>query len=279
MSANKLKPQEPTEEERRKHELTQLPKADWCTSCQATRSREDNFEVSEKTNEASLVTMDFKFTGTRDEENKKDSQDALTIGLAMVDQATKFVHVIPVPSKEATAYLVEEVCRVLMLLISKVILRTDTEPAMISLRKKVHGIRKMNNLDTEIQDVAPDEHQGLQVERWVQTVRNLSKTMVYGVESEAKVKITSESTLYPWAAKHAAFLLNRFVVRKGKTPFEILFDREYKGTLAPWGSVVLTKPLPKVKEKGEAWKKGIFVGKDAVSNMNLVRTRQGVVKC
>ena len=201
------------------------------------------------------------------------------IGLVMVDQATKFVHVIPVPSKEATAYLVEEVCRVLMLLNSKVILRTDTEPAMISLRKKVQGIRKMNKLDTEIQDVAPDEHQGLQVERWVQTVRNLSKTLVYGVESEAKAKITSESTLYPWAAKHAAFLLNRFVVRKGKTPFEILFDREYKGTLAPWGSVVLAKPLPKVKEKGESWKRGIFVGKDAVSNLNLVSTRQGIVKC
>ena len=65
----------------------------------------------------------------------------------------------------------------------------------------------------------------------------------------------------------------------GKTPFEILFDREYKGTLAPWGSVVLAKPLPKVKEKGETWKRGIFVGKDAVSNMNLVSTRQGIVKC
>ena len=127
----------------------------------------------------------------------------------MIDQATKFVHVIPVASKEATSYLVEEVCRVLMLLNSKVILRTDTEPAMIALRQKVQGIRKMNKLDTEIQDVAPDEHQGLQVERWVQTVRNLSKTLVYGVESEAKVKITSESTLYP-------FLLNRFVLRKGK---------------------------------------------------------------
>ena len=77
----------------------------------------------------------------------------------------------------------------------KVILRIDTEPAMISLRKKVQGIRKMKNLDTEVQDVAPDEHRGLQVERWVQTVRNLSKTLVYGVESKAKVKITSESTL------------------------------------------------------------------------------------
>ena len=223
--------------------------------------------------------MDFKFTGTRDEENTKDNKDALTIGLVMVDQATKFVHVIPVPTKEVTPYLVEEVCRVLMLLNSKVILRTDTEPAMISLRKKVQGIRKMKNLDTEVQDVAPDEHQGLQVERWVQTVRNLSKTLVYGVESKAKVKITSESTLYPWAARHAAFLLNRFVVRKGSTPFEVLFDREYKGTLSPWGSVVLAKPVPKVKEKGEPWIKGIFVGKDSVSNLNLVSTRKGIVKC
>ena len=136
------RPEEPTEEERKKHELTHLPKADWCESCQATRSREDIFEVSEKTNEASLVSMDFKFTGTRDEENTQDNKDALTIGLVMVDQATKFVHVIPVPTKEATPYLVEEVCRVLMLLNSKVILRTDAEPAMVSLRKKVQGIRR-----------------------------------------------------------------------------------------------------------------------------------------
>ena len=137
----------------------------------------------------------------------------------------------------------------------------------------------MKNLDTEVQDVAPDEHQGLQVERWVQTVRNLSKTLVYGVESKAKVKITSESTLYPWAARHAAFLLNRFVVRKGSTPFEVVFDREYKGTLSPWGSVVLAKPEPKVKEKGEPWIKGIFVGKHSVSNLSLVSTRKGIVKC
>ena len=204
--------------------------------------------------------------------NTKDNKDALTIGLVMVDQATKFVHVIPVPTKEATPYLVEEVCRVLMLLNSKVILRTDTEPAMISLRKKVQGIRKMKNLDTEVQDVAPDEHH-VTSERWVQNVRNLSKTLVYGVESKAKVKITSESTLYPLAARHAAFLLNRFVVRKGSTPFDVLFDRECKGTLSPWGSVVLAKPVPKVKE-GEPWIKGIFVGKDSVSNLNLVSTRK-----
>ena len=60
--------------------------------------------------------MDFKFTGTRDEENAKDVKDALCISLVMVDQESKFVHAIPVPSKEVMSYLVEEVCCVLMLM-------------------------------------------------------------------------------------------------------------------------------------------------------------------
>ena len=153
-------PYEPSAEEKALHELTHLPKADWCESCTATRSREDNFETSKKKYDGSLVSMDFKFTGTRDEENAKDVKDALCISLVMVDQESKFVHAIPVPSKEVTGYLVEEVCRVLMLMEKKVILRTDTEPAMLSLRNKVQLIRKMNNLETEIQDVSPDEHQG-----------------------------------------------------------------------------------------------------------------------
>ena len=269
---------EATPEERALHELTHLPKADWCESCIATRSREDNFEMSRKKYDRSLVSMDFKFTGTRDEENAKDIKDALCISLVMVDQESKFVHAIPVPSKEVTSYLVEEICRVLMLMEKKVILRTDTEPAMLSLRSKVQTIRKMNNLETEMQDISPDEHQGLQVEYWVQTVRNLSKTLVYAAEKEANVKITSESTLYHWLARHACFLLNRFVVQGGKTPFEVLFDREYKGILAPWESTVLARPVPKIKEKDEPWKKGIFIGKDHVSNANLVSTSTGIIK-
>ena len=76
--------------------------------------------------------MDFKFTGTRDEENAKDVKDALCISLVMVDQESKFVHAITVPSKEVTSYLVEEVCRVLMLMEKQIILRTDTEGSWVS---------------------------------------------------------------------------------------------------------------------------------------------------
>ena len=165
-----------------------------------------------------------------------------------------------------------------MLLQPRIILRTDTEPAMILLRRKSQLIRKMNNLTTELQDTSPDVHEGLQVERWVQTVRNLAQTLVYEVEKQVCAKITSESTLYPWSARHASFLLNRFVVHGGQTAFELVFERPYKGALVPWGSVVIGRPLPKLKEKGERWIKGVFVGKDAMSNANLISTSRGIVK-
>ena len=222
--------------------------------------------------------MDFKFTGTRDEENAKDVKDALCISLVMVDQESKFFHAIPVPSKEVTSYLVEEVCRVLMLMEKKVILRTDTEPSMLLLRNKVQLIRKMNKLEAEIQDVSPDERQGLQVERWVQTVRNLSKTLVYSSEKRSKSQDYVRKYAIPLVSATCVFITEQVVVQGGKTPFEVLFDRECKGALAPWGSTVLARPLPKVKEKGEPWKKGIFVGKDHVSNANLVSTSTGIIK-
>ena len=93
-------PEKPPPEEIAKHELMHLPKANWCEACNATRARERNFDVSEKKHNGSLISMDFKFTGTRDEENAQEVKDALCISLVMVDQETKFVHVIPVPSKE-----------------------------------------------------------------------------------------------------------------------------------------------------------------------------------
>ena len=131
--------------------------------------------------------MDFKFTRTIDEENAKNVKDAFCISLVMLDQESKFVYAILVPSKEVTGYLVEEVCRALMLLEKKVILRTDTEPSMLALRNKVQLVRKMNNLETEIQDVSPDEHQGLQVERWAhgkKSVINIGLCSRKGIKGE-----------------------------------------------------------------------------------------------
>ena len=105
---------------------------------------------------------------------------------------------------------------------------------------------------------------------------------MYAAEKEANVKITSESTLYPWLARHARFLLNRFVVQgeSGKTPFEVLFDREYKGALAAstMGKHSVGKATSEDQRERRTLEERIFVGKDHVPNANLVSTSSGIIK-
>ena len=174
----------------------------------------------------------------------------------------------------------KEVVRVLALLgYEDVVLRTDTEPVMLSIRKNVQLVRNRQGLKTELQDGAPDQHQGLQVERYVQTIRNLAKTLLATVEQRSGCKVGSDVPLYSWAFRHAAWLRNRFHVgRDGRTAFEVVVDRRYRGKLAPFASSVVAKALPKVQEKGEIWEKGIFLGKDDGSNLNLIGTERGVIK-
>ena len=136
-----------------------------------------------------------------------------------------------------------------MLLNSKVILRTDTEPAMISLRKKVQGIRKMKNLDAEVQDEAPDEHQGLQVERWVQTVRNLSKTLVYGVESKAESEDHIGKYAIPVGSKTCSILVEQVCCKERIDTFRSAIRQRVQRNFVTMGKRCVGKTCAKVKEK------------------------------
>ncbi|CAE7286480.1 unnamed protein product [Symbiodinium sp. CCMP2592] len=270
----------PSPEEIEAHELTHLPRAPWCEACQAAKSREDNFEETKEKAQRPVFSLDFMFTGTQGDEKERDP---LAIQLAGVDNDTKFLIAIAVPTKRGDAVInhaVSEVVRVLALLgYAEVVIRTDTEPVMIAIRRGVQVARTKQGLKTELQDATPDEHQGLPVERYIQTVRNLAKTLLATVEQRSGTAIGSDVPLYSWAYRHAAWLHNRFHVgRDGRTAFEATVDRTYKGKLAPFGSAVFGKAVPKTKEKGEPWEKGVFLGKDYASNLNLIGTGRGVIK-
>ena len=150
---------------------------------------------------------------------------------------------------------------------------------MLALLGYEDVVLRTDSLKTKLQDGAPDQHQGLQVERYVQTIRNLAKTLLATVEQRSGCEVGSGVFLYSWAFCHAAWLQNRFHVgRDGRTAFEVVVDRRYKGKLAPFASAVVAKALPKVQEKGEIWEKGIFLGKDYGSNLNRIGTERGVIK-
>ena len=94
--------------------------------------------------------------------------------------------------KEAT----QEICRALMFLgHSEVTLRRDIEPAMKQLSDSVKLTRTRLGLTTHIEDAPPDVDQGMQVERWVQSTRNLGKTLIATEQQRSGVKIDSTFTL------------------------------------------------------------------------------------
>ena len=133
--------------------------------------------------------LDYMFTGTRNEENPNEPKDPLAIQLMRVDSDTKFMLSLPVPLKGGEATIMaatKEVVRELALLgYEDVVLRTDTEPVMLAIRKNLQHVRNRQGLKTELQDGAPDQHQGLQVERYVQTIRNLAKTLLATLEQRS----------------------------------------------------------------------------------------------
>ena len=82
----------------------------------------------------------------------------------------------------------------------------------------------------------------------------------------------------PLVSATCVFLAEQVCCSRRKDSIRSVVRQRIQGSLSTLGSTVLARSLPKVKEKGEPWKKGIFVGKDHVSNANLVSTATGIIK-
>ncbi|CAE7034963.1 GIP [Symbiodinium sp. CCMP2592] len=129
------------------HEVTHLPRADWCEACIAARSREDNYDAAGPKREFPVISLDFMFV-------KTDGEDApLATHLVCVDSQSKYVVAVALAAKggKTLKHAVEEVVGMLTVLgYAKVILRYDTEPAMKQLVSSIVAVRAKNNLATEL---------------------------------------------------------------------------------------------------------------------------------
>ena len=132
------RPEPPSPELVELHEVTHLPRADWCEACIAARSREDNYEAAGPKREFPVISLDFMFV-------KTDGEDApLATHLVCVDSQSKYVVAVALAAKggKTLKHAVEEVVGMLTVLgYAKVILRYDTEPAMKQLVSSIVAVR------------------------------------------------------------------------------------------------------------------------------------------
>ena len=270
-------PKEPTPEERRLHNATHAPFASWCTHCVAHKSRDDPHRASSANRSTPVVSFDFGFT------SRIEGEKTLPF-LAVYDSETGWREAIPVPGKagvhggiNVTSYLAAELCRLLSMLgYSKVDLRCDPEPTCLRLRNEVKRMRLQMGLKTDVTQAPEDSHQsngGAEVT--VKTVRQQCNTLLAQYEAETKLEVGTFHALHAWCLRHAAWILNRYVLRPGGlTPYEIVHGRPYKGKILPFGECVMG--LVSQGAKGKArFVQALMLGKCAPNDEWVLCTTAG----
>ena len=130
---------------------------------------------------------------------------------------------------------------------------------------------------------APKEHSQSSgsVGQMQRTLYGQLRTLLYQVEHNTGFAIDSNSALYPWAVKHAQWLINRYLVHSdGFTSYFRRWNRNYEGGLCTFAECVQAKVITpsKARKADTPWKIALWLGRDTEANEIIVATEDGVVK-
>ena len=270
-------PKLPTEERVRQHLLGHLPYRSWCHHCIRGRGRERDHrrQLEDHVEGIPEYHLDYCFPG--DELGQR-----LTI-LVAVERCSRMKMAVVVPSKGSTGMYF---ARMVMELISEcgdkdsdVIVKTDQEPAIKFLVVDVCVAR--TGAQT-IRELAAKNSKGSNfiVERAVQSVEQLVRTLKSALDERMAVKIDTLHPVLTWLCEYASLLLNRLEVSSdGKTSYERVKGKPAQVIGVEFGEKVLWKfPVhgldQKMQKINARWGYGFFLGVRSTSGELIVADQE-----
>lgn len=169
-----------------------------------------------------LVSPDYRFTRGLKEPEEVDKEDPRLYGgdvrggvsLVVTDGFTHGVMVAPVPGKNKShvKFLAEQLIRYITeRKVSTCTLKADGEPAMRLLLEVTQKARQKLGFKTMLEFSRPGDSQANgRVEREIQTVRGLAKTLVRRLREGARIEINPTGPMFAWSMRHAGWLVTRF---------------------------------------------------------------------
>ena len=156
------------------------------------------------------------------------------------------------------------VADVLWLGYSKVLLKSDNEPAIVKLLKESLATLKVSGVDQVGEEHSPpyDSQANGAVEAAVKQVKARIRTMKLCLERRIGKHIPPRHPIMTWLAPHAASIV-RYRVRgqDGQTPYERIRLRPFNGRLICFGDKCRCKNRSKEKvEDKNRFHQGIFLG-------------------
>ena len=230
----------PTETERERHNMTHNPYRSWCPICVEARGKEDP-HLGHKRRQADSdgipeVGLDYKSFGQEEGEDDKATlivcRDRLTL--------QTFAHLCRCkgPGDE---WVVDKIMEDLATLgHTKLIMKTDGEPALVKVMEAVQGKREHQTIPKH--PPAYDPQANGVIEKAVDDVMGQIRALKIGLESRLKRKIESDEPILQWIVEHAPMMINRCQKgHDGKTPERRLKGKETQQGFVETGEQVMAK--------------------------------------
>ena len=158
-------------------------------------------------------------------------------------------------------------------------LKTDGEPALVQVQEAVIG--KRQHPTVPVNPPAYDPQSNGAAERAVQEVKAQIRSIKLGIEARVKKEVNNELPILEWMIPHAAGAINRFLIGvDGKTAYQRIHLREFKGKVFEFGEQVLAKPKRKYSKNKRRtldarFVEATWVGYSTRSNEHIVVLQNG----
>ena len=265
-------PQQPTEQERREHNLTHLPYRSWCSICVGSKGRATNNHPTQKTSTAPVIQCDFAYIkGIHDKQvipilTAIDVETGMSMATMVQDKQRQFTYL----TQCLQTFLTE--CGRTQAILAPTVLQSDQEEYLVSLLKTT--ARTIGSNITARQSPAYSSQSQGSIERFHRTLFNQVRTLTAQWKSNYKLNIISINHLImPWVIRHAAYLLNRYAIHNdGKTSYFRRWNKEHKTPLREFGETIQYmvahhKKMPKLESR---FYKGIWLGKDIMTSESII---------
>ena len=279
-------PYMPSVSEIRQHKTTHLPYRSWCDECVEAFAREWPHLRQDGPSDRRIpvIHMDYAWLSEKglflkiDELDEEEKKHAVTVLVAYCSASgIPFMHVVAAKGTSVDKYSAERIVEDIVYLgHSRVILRSDNEPALVQLVGDLLKGLRVQQLDSAAAEgsVPHDPQTAGAAEVAVRNLKCQVRDMNLTLDRFLEKHVPVTHPLIAWLVEHAAFVRTTGVIgRDGKTAYGRIRGTEHSLRLPFFAERVRYKC--RSRERGISgedirWSNGVFLGVHRRTNQYVV---------
>ena len=240
------------------HRADHQPFRTWCKFCIMGRGLGQSHTASPEESRVAIVAQDYFYITSEGVQRREELDVEIRDDNLKIDEARRsgrivkciavrclaskslFGHVVPVKGDDEEHYVAKLiVADIEWLGHTRVILKSDNEPSILALRRRVARMLKMNESFVNVQEenpVAYDSQSNGGIEVGIRIIRGLYRTLKLCLEARIGKYLPAAHPISAWLLQHTCVLLNaRSVGSDGQTPWQRVKGRMFRQMLLCFG--------------------------------------------